>query len=161
MRFYPHFFTLFVFLGISGDVFAASDATITITNHSAYHMMFASWKNGKDCSDKIALDASFNLNSSRAQTISVPAGKLIAFGISIVQVQDKLPIMCDYILSFKLSPGAKYTIDYDVRDRGCYGQLYQLKNETYQMVEPGGPEHLSERIPEFGWDQFEPGCEEL
>jgi hypothetical protein len=49
-------------------------------------------------------------------------------------------------------------LEYYVHDRRCYGNLYRTNNSVYDLVEPDDAENLQEKMPEWGWDQFEPGC---
>lgn len=139
----------------------ADDAQLSIHNRSSYKVFFQMWKNGKNCSDKLNLPAEFNINNPQPQTATVPANSLIAAGIAIFDVGDQAPVACDYILSFKLAPGGKYNLDFDIHDRRCYGQLYeQQASGVSRLILPGEGADLSERITILGWDMSEPGCEE-
>lgn len=123
-------------------------------------MTHAFWRNGKNCSQRMLQEAPIDINNANAPSISAPAGQPMAVGVAIYEMRDKLPVVCDYILSFTLSPSRQYRLEYDVHDRRCYGQLFRQEGENYQLVVSSDPEGLVERFPEFGWDQFEPGCAE-
>ena len=134
-------------------------AELQVHNRSGYPMTFALWKNGKACTEKMPLDPGFNIDGPQGKTLTVPAEKQIAVGVAILEVRDKLPVVCDYILSFKLATSTKYMLEYDVHDRQCFGQLYQSVNGAYRLILTG--EHgLHERFSIMGWDKTEPGCEE-
>lgn len=139
----------------------ASSASLTIHNRSGYVMANAVWRNGKDCSQRMLQDAPIDINGANAPAVSVPAGRLMAVGVAIYDMGAKTPVVCDYILSFTLKPDQQYLLEYDVHDRRCYGQLFRQENGTSQLVTRTDPENLTERFPEFGWDQSEPGCAEL
>jgi len=134
-------------------------AELLVHNRSGYPMTFALWKNGKNCTEKMLFDPNFNIDTPQGKTLIVPAEKQIASGVAILEIRDKLPVVCDYILSFKLTQSTKYMLEYDVHDRQCYGQLYQSVNGTYQLILPG-ERGLHERFSVLGWDKTEPGCEE-
>jgi len=133
-------------------------ASLTIHNRSGYPMSNTLWRNGKNCSQRMLEDSPIDINGSSAPTINAPTGQPMAIGVAIYEMRDKSPVVCDYVLSFTLSPSRLYRLEYDVYDRKCYGQLFREEAGTYKLVVSGDPENLTERLPEFGWDQYEPGC---
>lgn len=137
---------------------AGPTADIEVQNRSSYTMAFAAWGNGSNCSNRVMLPPGLNINLPQPQHISLPAGKPVAVGVGIFDMQGKAPVVCDYIVSFTLLPGKHYRLEYDIHNRRCFGQLFRASEGTFQMVIPGDKEDLHEKIPEFGWDQFEPGC---
>jgi len=137
---------------------AAPSASLTIQNRSGYLMDSAIWQNGENCSKRMLQGAPVDINSANASAINAPAGKPMAIGVAIYEMRGKSPVVCDYILSFTLSPSRQYRLEYDVYDRRCYGQLFREETGTYKLVQSGDAENVTERFPEFGWDQSEPGC---
>lgn len=121
-------------------------------------MTAALWRNGRDCSQRMLQDAPIDINGTNSPAIGVPANQLIATGVAIYEMRGKSPVVCDYILSFTLSPSRQYRLEYDVHDRRCYGQLFRQEEGIYKLVVSDDPEGITERFPEFGWDQSEPGC---
>jgi hypothetical protein len=133
-------------------------ASIEVQNRSGYDMTFVAWNDGKSCTEKAILPAGMNINSPQASKIQLPAGKPVAVGVGIFDMQGKAPVVCDYIMSFVLAPDSQYRLEYDIHNRRCFAQLFRLSQGTFQMVIPGDAEDFHEKVPEFGWDQFEPGC---
>lgn len=129
-----------------------------VQNRSGYDMSFVAWKNGSTCTEKVELPPGTNINSPQPSRIELPAGKPVAVGVGIFDMQGKAPVVCDYIMSFVLAPGTQYRLEYDIHNRRCFAQLFRSSGGTFQMVIPGDAENFHEKIPEFGWDQFEPGC---
>jgi len=137
---------------------AETSTSLAIHNRSGYLMASALWRNGKDCSQRMLQDSPIDINSANTPAINAPVGQPMAIGVAIYEMRDKLPVICDYILSFTLSPSRQYRLEYDVHDRRCYGQLFRQEAGVYKLVNSSDPENLTERFPEFGWDQNEPGC---
>lgn len=137
---------------------ATLKASLTIENRSGYPMDNAIWRNGINCTEKMFVDAPININSANASALNVPAGQPMAVGVAIYEMRGKSPVVCDYILSFSLIPSRLYRLEYDVYDRRCYGQLFREEGGAYKLVVSSDPEQFTERFPEFGWDQYEPGC---
>lgn len=138
-----------------------ASTSLTIRNRSGYPMATVLWQNGKDCSQRLLQDAPpIDINSANPPTINVPANQLMAAGVAIYEMRGKSPVVCDYILSFTLNPSWQYQLEYDVHDRRCYGQLFRQEEGVYKLVVSTDSEGLTERFPEFGWDQSEPGCAE-
>ncbi len=121
-------------------------------------MIFAVWEDGMDCSGKMELEDAVDLNLPEPRPIVLVADQLQAVGIGITEMRGKAPVFCEYILSFVPQANQQYVLEYYVRDRSCFGNLYRKNNETFQSVTEGDIEQLSERMAEFGWDQFEPAC---
>jgi len=151
--------TKMVLRPLNSTAILTAHTELSVRNRSSYPMFFALWKNGANCTDKMVFAANFNINSPDAKILTVPAEKTIAVGVGVFDMKDNEPLICDYILSFKLVPATKYMLEYDVHDHRCFGQLYQQVDGVYQLILPGEKEELAERISGFGWDQVEPGCE--
>lgn len=141
----------------AGD--ASAVATISLSNESNYAMIYRVWREGETCSDTLIFDESVATHlTKQALSINLPAEQFIAIGVGIMEMQEKSPVDCEYILSFIPSAQQEYVLEYNVNDRHCYGNLFRKNGEVFDLVEPADNEELIERLPEFGWDQFEPGC---
>jgi len=152
--------TKLVLRPLNSNPVLAVHTELSVRNRSSYPMFFALWRNGVNCTERMVFAANFNINSPDAKILTVPAEKTIAVGVGVFDMKDNEPLICDYILSFKLIPATKYLLEYDVHDHRCFGQLYQQVDGVYQLILPGEKEGLAERVSGFGWDQVEPGCEE-
>jgi hypothetical protein len=132
-------------------------ATLTLNNRSNYQMFSSIWTDAYECTNRMAFAPPLDINQTE-KSIQVPAGNPIAVGVAIFQMQDKLPVVCDLIYSFALKPDSHYSLVYDVHDRRCYGELFRQEGGRQKLLTDMDPEGVVERFPEFGWDQFEPGC---
>ncbi len=132
--------------------------SIVVHNRSSYKMFSAVWDDGENCSHKQAFNPPLDINGENRPRVTVPAGKPIAIGVAIFEMQGKSPVVCDLIHSFVLKPSHQYLLEYDVYDRRCYGQLFREESGVQKLVTSDSEEAMTERFPEFGWDQFEPGC---
>jgi len=156
-------FTLFsLLMTMIGHAEIPASASLTLHNRSSYPMVNAIWREGRNCSARLSQETPMGISGTHSPTLEVPAGKSIAAGIAIYDMEGKSPVICDYILSFHLAPTVQYRLEYDVHDRRCYGQLFRHEGGgAYKLVRSADPENMQERFPEFGWDQVEPGCSEL
>jgi len=145
---------------LSHDIGAQNSSTpsasLAIQNRSGYSMDNSIWLNGENCSGRLL--PKVDINNTNTPVISIPAGKSVAVGVAIYEMRGKSPVVCDYILSFALDTSRQYRLEYDVHDRRCYGQLFRQEGDVYKLVVNSDAENLKERFPEFGWDQYEPGC---
>jgi len=151
-------FLLFMALTSLSHSSASGAAYITLLNRSDYPMIYAVWEDGSDCSDKMELSPDVDLNLESPAKIILPAGQEVGVGVGIVEMRGKAPVFCEHIVSFFPTAQQSYVMEYYVRDRRCFALLHLQKGDNFVPVVEGTVEGLVEKMPEFGWDQFEPAC---
>lgn len=137
---------------------AIEPAYIKLLNRSDYPMTYAVWEDGSDCSYKMELPAEVDLNLPAPAKIVIPALQEVAIGVGITEMQGKTPVFCEHIVSFVPTAYEQYVMEYYVRDRRCFALLHRQNGDSFTPVLENSIEALMEKMPEFGWDQFEPGC---